>query len=38
MSLEHASTTLTMKYQTSQPTLMIFLNWTWSAPFELPFA
>ena len=27
-----------MKYQTGQLILLIFLKWTWTAPFELPVA
>ena len=35
---QDASTTLAMRYQTSQLTLMTFPKWTWTTAFELPLA
>ena len=35
MNLQHAWTALATRYPTSQPTLTIFLKWTWIAPFKL---
>ena len=38
MSLQHASTTLAIKYQTRLLTRMTFLRWTWTVHFESPLA
>ena len=37
-SAQHTSTTLAMKYQTSQLIPKIFPKWTWTGRFELPLA
>ena len=36
MNRQDASTTLAMRYQTSQLTLMTFPKWTWTTALELP--